>query len=227
MDGALFDTMCSIYTNYFIMPNPSDFILSLAELDAHACFVYDVETDAFAYANPAFYSFFDLAGKDLCTKFILSRIHPEDVDNLKEEYLNMQPNVLNRLNFRLLLPNGVIHLIQASVLVDTSDDKKGVVTGYVIDLTDLKTNNARMEKTKIMNKEAINKFTHELAGILASIQTYTLLLSRKTKGLQDEEINNLIAALSQLGKESVHLVRSYNQNKYIEKVGKDMIKNSN
>jgi two-component system sensor histidine kinase VicK len=210
-----------------MMTNPSDFILSLAEHDAHACFVYNVDTDAFAYANPAFYSFFDLAGKELCSKFILSRVHPDDIGALKEKYQSMQPNVLYRFDFRLLLPNDDIHHIQASVLVDTTDGKQGVVTGYVIDLTNLRTNDTLMEKTKNMNKEAINKFTHELAGILASIQTYTLLLSRKTKGFQDEEINNLISALNQLSKESVHLVRNYNQNKYIEKVGGDMLKNSN
>jgi two-component system sensor histidine kinase VicK len=209
------------------MTNPSEFILSLAEHDAHACFVYHVDTDVFAYANPAFYSFFGLAGKELCSKFILSQIHPQDIDALKEKYIKMQPNVLNRLDFRLRLPNGDIHFIQASVLVDTSDDKRGVVTGYVIDLTNLKANNALLENNKIMNKEAINKFTHELAGILASIQTYTLLLSRKTSGFQDEEINNLISALNQLSKDSVRLVRSYNQNKYIERIGEDMIKNSN
>lgn len=205
------------------MTNPSEFILSLAEHDAHACFVYDLGNDAFAYANPAFYSFFDLAGKELCSKFILSRIHPDDVSSVRDEYLNMQSNVLNTLDFRMQMPNGDIHFIQASVLVDTSEDTKGVVTGYVIDLTDLKSNNARMEKTKIMNKEAVNNFTHELAGTLASIQTYTLLLSRKTKDLQDEEIDNLISALSQLSKESVHLIRSYNQNKYLEKITNEMI----
>jgi two-component system sensor histidine kinase VicK len=210
-----------------MMTNPSDFILSLAEHDAHACFVYNVDTDAFAYANPAFYAFFGLASNDLCSKFILSKIHAEDVDTLKEKYLNMQPNVLNRFDFRLQMPDGDIHFIQASVLVDTTQDKQGVVTGYVIDLTNLRNNNTLMEKTKNMNKEAINKFTHELAGILASIQTYTLLLSRKTSGFQDEEINNLLAALNQLSKDSVHLIRSYNQNKYIERIGEDMMNNSN
>jgi two-component system sensor histidine kinase VicK len=209
------------------MANPSDFILSLAEHDAHACFVYNVATDAFVYANPAFYSFFDLAGKDLCSKFISSKIYQKDVKALKEKYLKMQPNVLNRFNFRLQMPKGDIHLIQACVLVDTSDDKQGVVTGYVIDLTTLNSNNAVMEKTTNMNKEAINKFTHELAGILASIQTYTLLLSKKTKGFQDEEIDNLISALNQLSKESVHLIRSHNQNMYIERIGEDMMNNSN
>jgi two-component system sensor histidine kinase VicK len=220
--------MCfNLQESIIMMTNPSEFILSLAEHDAHACFVYNVDIDAFAYANPAFYSFFGLAGKDLCAKFILSKIHPDDVESLKQKYFNMQPNVLNRFDFRLQLPDGNIHLIQASVLIDTSEDKQDVVTGYVIDLTNLRNNNALMEKTKNMNKEAINKFTHELAGILASIQTYTLLLSRKTKGFQDEEINNLLAALNQLSKDSVHLIRSYNQNKYIERIGEDMINNTN
>jgi two-component system sensor histidine kinase VicK len=209
------------------MTNPSSFILALAEHDPHAFFVFNTNTEEFVYANPAFYSFFDLAGKELSVKLILGMIHSEDVQALKEKYLGIKPNVLNRFDFRLELPNGEIHQIQANLLVDTLEDKKSVVTGYVVDLTDLMSCDVLMEQTNIMNKETINKFTHELAGILASIQTYTLLLSRKTKGINDEEIDNLIAALNQLSKESVHLVRSYNQNKYMETVREDVANNKN
>jgi light-regulated signal transduction histidine kinase (bacteriophytochrome) len=122
------------------------------------------------------------------------------------------------------MPNGEIHPMKASVLLNTTEDEHGVITGYVIDLTEFKMTDAGMEQIKNMNKEATNKFTHELAGILASIQTYTLLLSRKTKDFHDEEINQLIESLSQLSKESVHLVRNY---KEIGLPGDDLLQNPN
>lgn len=206
------------------MINAQDSILSLAEHDAHACFVFHIRTNDFIYANPAFYSFFNLAEKELCTKLIESKIHSEDIATLREQYANMKPNVLNSLEFRLEMPNGEIHPMKASVLLNTTEDEHGVITGYVIDLTEFKTTDAGMEQIKNMNKEATNKFTHELAGILASIQTYTLLLSRKTKDFHDEEINQLIESLSQLSKESVHLVRKY---KEIGLPGDDLLKNPN
>jgi len=206
------------------MINPQDSILSLAEHDAHACFVFHVRTNDFIYANPAFYSFFDLADKDLCIKLIESKIHPDDISALREQYASMPPNVVNTLEFRLKMPNGDIHPIKASIMVDTTEDENGVITGYVVDLTNYKIDGAGMEQLKNMNKEATNKFTHELAGILASIQTYTLLLSRKTKDFHDEEIDQLIESLSQLSKESVHLVRNY---KDISKPGDDLVNNPN
>ena len=206
------------------MINPQDSILSLAEHDAHACFVFHVRTNDFIYANPAFYSFFNLADKELCIKFIESKIHPDDILTLREQYANLQPNVVTTLEFRLEMPDAEIHPMRASVMVDTTEDENGVITGYVVDLTDYKMGDTGMEQLKNMNKEATNKFTHELAGILASIQTYTLLLSRKTKDFHDEEINQLIESLSQLSKESVHLVRNY---KDISKPGDDLVNNPN
>jgi len=206
------------------MINPLDSILTLAEHDVHACFVFHVSTKDIVYANPAFYSFFNLADKELCIKFIASKIHPDDISTLQEQYASMQPNVVNTLAFRLEMPNGEIHAMKASVLVDTTEDERGVITGYVVDLTDLKMTDTGMEEIKNMNKEATNKFTHELAGILASIQTYTLLLSRKTKDFHDEEINQLLESLTQLSKESVHLVRKY---KEIGRPGDDLLNNPN
>jgi two-component system sensor histidine kinase VicK len=209
------------------MTNPSDLLLSLAEHDAHACFVFNLHTASFVYANPAFYSFFGLADEELCAKLILGRVHPDDVDALRQRYENMQSDVLTTLEFRVQLPDKEAHLIRANVLMGSANGQNGILTGYVTDLSAPSANDGHTEKTYTMNKDIINKFTHDLAGVLASIQTYTLLLSRKTKHLQDEEIDEMIASLNQLSKESVNLIRSYNVERVFDSFGESAMKNKN
>jgi two-component system sensor histidine kinase VicK len=209
------------------MTNPSDLLLSLAEYDSHACFVFNLNTSSFVYANPAFYTFFELKDEELYVKFVMGRVHPDDVEALCAQYKTLQPDVLSKFEFRLQFPDKESHMIRANVLLASEAGEKGLVTGYVTNLSAPSADDGHTEKTYKMNKDIINKFTHELAGVLASIQTYTLLLSRKTKHLKDEEINELIDSLTLLSKESVNLIRSYKVERIFESLGEDAMKNNN
>jgi two-component system sensor histidine kinase VicK len=209
------------------MTNTSDLLLSLAEHDAHACFVFNLNTSSFIYANPAFYAFFELTDQELSAELLVDLVHPDDVEALREKYSSMQPDVLSKFEFRLQLPDKESHLIRANLLMAIAPGEKGVITGYVTDLSAPSANDRHTEKTFIMSKDILNKFTHELAGVLASIQTYTLLLSRKTKHLNDDEINELIDSLNQLSKESVNLIRNYKIERVFGSFGEDAMNNKN
>jgi two-component system sensor histidine kinase VicK len=209
------------------MTNPSDLLLSLAEHDSHACFVFNTNTNEFIYVNPAFYSFFQLPEQELTLKMILEMVHPDDLYNLYKENAGLQPGVLSQVELRVRKPDKSISLLRAYVLASQTPNDERIITGYFTDVSNRDTDTRTSEELMEQTADRINAFSHDLAGILASIQTYTLLLSRKTKDLQDEDINAMISSLEQLSKESVHLIRNYKKLKFMNSVGDDLLNNKN
>lgn len=209
------------------MTNPSDLLLSLAEHDSHACFVFNASTNVFIYVNPAFGSFFQLSEQELTIKAILKMVHPDDLSNVCRKNASLEPGVLTPLDLKVRKPDNSMFLLRSFVLVSQTPDNERIMTGYFDTVPDEK-NDSRTSQDFIEQTTArINAFSHDLAGILASIQTYTYLLSKKTKALRDEDINAMIASLEQLSKESVHLIRNYKKLKFMNTVADDFLTNKN
>jgi two-component system sensor histidine kinase VicK len=209
------------------MTNPSDLLLSLAEHDSHACFVFNTNTNVFIYVNPAFYSFFQLSERELTLNVILEMIHPDDIYNLYKQNAALQLDVLTPLELRVQKSDQSFALLRAYVLASQTGDNERIITGYFNDISGRTTEATISRKLLEQTTERINAFSHDLAGILASIQTYTFLLSKKTKDLRDEDINAMISSLEQLSKESVHLIRNYKKLKFMNSVEDDVLKNKN
>lgn len=209
------------------MTNPSDLLFSLAEHDSHACFVFNTNTNVFIYVNPAFYSFFQLSEQELSLKAILKMVHPDDLYTLYKKNASLELAVLTPVELRVRKPDNSIFSIQSYVLVSHSPDNERIITGYFNTLPDESSESRSSQDLMEQTTERINAFSHDLAGILASIQTYTYLLSKKTKGLRDEDINAIISSLEQLSKESVHLIRNYKKLKFMNSVEDDFMNNKN
>lgn len=209
------------------MTNPSDLLLSLAEHDSHACFVFNTNTNVFIYVNPSFYSFFQLSEQELSLKVILEMVHPDDLYNVYRKNASLEPGVLTPVELRVRKPDNTISLLRSYVLVSQTPDNERIITGYFSTVPDDKTGAGTSQDLLEKTTARINAFSHDLAGILASIQTYTYLLSKKTKSLRDEDINAMISSLEQLSKESVHLIRNYKKLKFMNSVEDDFLNNKN
>ncbi|QXP60798.1 sensor histidine kinase [Olleya sp. HaHaR_3_96] len=159
----------------------------------HGSWTYNVQTDTFTYSD----NLYRLLGEqpqsfESTIDNFMKYVHPEDVDQLKQQVEQMRENVeLPYIYYRVIHKNGNIKHLKAYGKSLVNEDDETVLLGTTADITDeitsfrvLEERNAELER----NNKELSSFnyvaSHDLQEPLRKIQTF---LSR----LEDEEAEKL------------------------------------
>ncbi|MEJ5963542.1 sensor histidine kinase [Pedobacter immunditicola] len=207
------------------MINPGSLLLALAEHDHRICFAFNITKNSFVYLNPAFDALFKLPHQEVTPKLLYSMVHPDDLGYLKTIYQNLQPNVFtDNIEFRLTFPEGKECTIRLSMFLGIFENQEHVATGYMEDITAMKLNEEKGRELGSKKNAILNIISHDLAGPLGSIKNFAFLLSKKTKDLEDEQVNKFINSIETLSNRSILLIQEFIRQEFIETVGVDVVK---
>lgn len=187
---------------------PESALLTLIDLDPRACFILDLETKAMAYANPAFYSYFQLKPDGLKTERLQKMINKEDRLRVEKVCCALEAGKLQQIEFGLKLPDGSMHVAELAVALNQQGSSR-LVTGYLKDITLERTSEAEQKEKKEAKELRRRTLRHDLAGTLGFIPTFTHLLLKKSESLEDPQIPVLLSSIESISKETLAKVKEY------------------
>jgi len=207
------------------MINPATLLLALAEHDHRICFAFNITKNSLVYLNPAFDALFKLPHDVVTPKLLYSMIHADDIGYLKAIYQDLRPDVfIDNIEFRMILPDTKEYIIRLSMFLGIFEKQEHVLTGYMEDITAIKINEEKGRELGSKKNAILNIISHDLAGPLGSIKNFAFLLSKKTKDLEDEQVNKFITSIETLSNRSILMIQEFIKQEFIETVGVDIVK---
>jgi two-component system sensor histidine kinase VicK len=207
------------------MTSPAILLLSLANHDQRVCFAFNITKNSFVYLNPAFDKFFQLSSLQATPKLLYSMVHPEDCNYVKSSYQSLEPGVFKEnLEFRMILPDLKEYTVRLNIFLDVQENNDHIVTGYMEDITSIKAHDDKLKELSNKKNSVLNILSHDLAGPLGSIKNYAVLLSKKTRSLEDEQVNNIISSIEKISKRSILMIQEFIKQEFIESIGVDLVK---
>jgi two-component system sensor histidine kinase VicK len=200
-------------------------LFALAEHDERICFAFDLTSNCFVYANPAFESFFQVPGNTATTGLLLEMVHPEDLDYLKESFTGLQPGEFkNKIEFRMCLPDKKEYALRLSLFLDKGQNSEGVLTGYLEDISGYKSQINKLHEFSNKKNAVLNILSHDLAGPLGSIQNLSQLLSRETNSLENKIVNQYLSMIEKISKKGIRLIQDFIKQEFLETAGSALLK---
>lgn len=207
------------------MYNSSLSLLELAEHDYKLYFVYSISTGRVVYINPAFTLFFKKTIDEVNPDELLAMVHVEDRDYLKQSYESMLPGeVKHHMEFRIWLPERTECVLRLSLFLNDRDDGEQTVTGYMEDITAYVAHAKNLNEINNKKNSILNILSHDLAGPLGSIKNFAVLLSRKTKQFENDDINKFIEAIERNSRKCILMIQEFIKVEFIESAGIDLVK---
>lgn len=184
-------------------------LLNLIHIDPRAYFIFNLNTRAFDYANPAFYAFFQFKPLGLKPEKILKLVNKEDRFRLEKTCCSLGPGAMHRdLECGIKLPDGSERTVSITLTFDKQEDQS-IITGFLEDITEAKTRSIA-DKEKAEAKEHKRRaFRHDISGTLGFIPTFINLLIRKTESLEDPQIPILLSSIESISKETLLKLKEY------------------
>lgn len=187
---------------------PESALLTLIDLDPRACFILDLDSKAMAYANPAFYTYFQLKPDGLKIERLQKMIIREDRLRVEKTICALEPGKLQHLEFGLNLSDGSFHVLELALALDQAESSR-LVTGYLKDITAERSEEAADKAKKEARELRRRTLRHDLAGTLGFIPTFTHLLLKKSESLEDPQIPVLLSSIDSISKETLAKVKEY------------------
>ena len=207
------------------MIHPATLLLTLADHDHRICFAFNITKNNFIYLSPAFDRFFQLPPDMATPKLLFSFVHAEDSGYIKSVYHSLEPGVLkDNLECRLILSDKKEYTVRFTLLLDFYEQEEKVLSGYLEDMTSVKANEEKGKELSNKKNAILNILSHDLAGPLGSIKNFAFLLSKKTKPLEDKEINKIISSIERISKRSIQMIQEFIKQEFVESVGVDLVK---
>lgn len=206
------------------MYNSSLSLLALAEHDYKLYFVYSISTGRAVYINPAFALFFQRKISEVKPEDLFAMVHGQDRDYLEHSYKSMGPGeVRHHIEFRVLPPGRAECVLRLSLFLN---DKEGEHTliGSMEDITASVVHSKNLEEINNKKNSILNILSHDLSGPLGSIKNFAVLLSRKTKFLQNQEIDKFIDAIERNSRRCILMIQEFINVEFVESNGIDLVK---
>jgi two-component system sensor histidine kinase VicK len=204
--------------------NPTSLFLDFIVHEERPCFAFDLSSRQFIYLNPAFESFFKLTASSATIGDLLALVHPEDQKYLKQTCLAILPGKFkSRIEFRVLFEEKT-HFFSLSLFCKGEQDKAGIFTGCLEDITAFKEHNDKLNEFSNKKNAVLNILSHDLAGPLGSIQNLSTLLSRKTKLSEDPEAGKWLSLIEKTSKKGIRLIQDFVKQEFMESAGVALVK---
>lgn len=216
-----------IFSVRLFMVNTSSLFLTLADHDPRLCFAYNISARQFIYANAAFEAFFRMKYSQINAESLLAMVHAQDLDYLKENFASFKPGIFKKdIAFRMQLPDRKECYLKLNVLFhdQNQQNEERILIGYVEDCTAAKDHEDKLNEYSNKKNAVLNILSHDLAGPLGSIQNLSALLSRKTKILKDQHVDEWISLIEKISKKSIYLIQEFVKEEFIESAGAALLK---
>ena len=208
-----------------IMTNKATLLLPFLECDQRIYYAFSLTHKRFEYLSPFFDSFFGLDQNQIRPDQLFAMIHPDDRTFLRASYLQLKPGRLKRdLEFRITLPDKKEYTLRFHMLLEESEISGRMLTGYAEDITAFKLHNQTAKDLTNKKNAILNILSHDLTGPLGSIQHFTYVLNKKTKSLNDAQLETIISSIEKISKRSIQMIQEFIKMEFIESVGVDLIK---
>ena len=207
------------------MTSPASLLLSLANHDRRICFAFNSTKNSYVYLNPAFNDFFKLPQALATPELLLTMVHADDAEYVKSTCCELHPGELkDKIEFRVILQDRKEYHLRLSILLEIDENGDRLLTGYVDDISLYKANEEKGKELTSKKNAVLNILSHDLAGPLGSIKNFAFLLSKKTRSLEDEQINTIISSIERISKRSILMIQEFIKQEFIESVGVDLVK---
>lgn len=202
------------------MIDPALLLLALAKHDQRICFAYNISKSQFIFANPAFEAFFQVKASNTAIKKLFEMVCPDDKNYLKQAYAALQPGVFKTyIEFRIKLADKKNYYLQLGLLLQTTENKENVLTGYIENISDYKAYYQQLNEFADHKKAVLNTISHDLTAPLGSIQNLAALTARKTKSLEDQEVKKWVLLIEEISKKSVRVIQAFVRKEFTELAG--------
>jgi PAS domain S-box-containing protein len=188
--------------------NPESALLALIHLDPRVCFIFDLETRSIAYANPAFYTYFQTKPENLKSERLQKMINKDDRVRVEKIFCALEAGMMQQLNFGLKLPDGSLRFVELAITMQQQESGRMVV-GFLQDVTDQKQKEASEKELRDAKELRRRTLRHDIAGTLGFIPTFTHLLLRKSESLEDPQIPVLLSSIESISKETLTKIKEY------------------
>ncbi|MGY3052584.1 two-component system sensor histidine kinase VicK [Pedobacter sp. UYEF25] len=208
------------------MKTTPDLLLSFAEHDPNLFFSFNVTTSQFVYTNQSFKKFFQLKSKTHTREAFFLMVHPDDRRALKKTCAALSSNIFKEnIEFRMLgtqdHPERVFRL---ALLKGEQTEEEQIITGRMEDISAFRANE-NMLKEVIERKNAIlNIMSHDLAGSLNSIKTFTYVLSKKLPVKENQQLNTILTSIGKLSENCIQMIQEFIQLEFIKSANVDFQK---
>jgi two-component system sensor histidine kinase VicK len=152
-------------------------------------------------------------------------VHPDDKLYLIENFDSLQPGQFrDKIKCRVVLPDKKERSVCLSLFA-TDQDKQRMLTGYLEDITIDAEHENKLNEYSNKKNSILNILSHDLAGPLGSIKNLSALLTRKTKALENQDIDKLIASIERISKKAIHMLQEFVKQEFIESAGVELLIN--
>ncbi|MGI4021859.1 MAG: hypothetical protein ACRYFA_10170 [Janthinobacterium lividum] len=199
------------------MTETAALLLTLTKHDHRIYFAYNLSKNQFIYANPAFEAFFQVKASKVSIKKLFAMVCIDDRNYLKQTYAALQPDVFKtNIEFKMILPDKKEYFLRLSLLLQTEETTKNILTGYIEDISDYKAHCQQLNEFADNKKAVLNTISHDLTAPLGSIQNLAALTVRKTKSLEDQEVKKWVLLIEEISKKSVRVIQTFVKKEFTE-----------
>ena len=204
---------------------PASLLFALADHDPRICFSFDLSSNRFVYANPAFNSFFQIPVTAVTPELLLEMVHPDDLNYLKESYEALQPGIFKgNIEFRMQLPDKKEYTMRLGLFLSNGQNHESILSGFLEDISAYKDHNDKLNKFTNKKNSILNILSHDLAGPLGSIQNLSKLLSRETKEFKNKDVDKWLSLIEKSSKKGMQLIQEFIKQEFLESADAEVVK---
>jgi two-component system sensor histidine kinase VicK len=193
-------------------------IFSSTNVSGSISFVYDLNARQFVFIDEELTKLLNIDSKS--TQDILTLIHDDDVENLKQDFENLlKGSFKGNVEFRLNIEEGERWLGLTPLLVRSANE--AIVAGNVIDITADVANRRSLEKFANKKNSILSILSHDLRGPLGIAQMIAQSLNKSTT---DVSIINQSQSLAKIIKQALDLVNDLIQREEAETIRVEVVK---
>lgn len=196
----------------------TSFIEQVAHCFGKVYFLYDTQGNAFRYINSACEQLFGKTESDLAadSSVILSIIHPDDMEYLRQEYdkmLHGQESV--RAEFRIGTRDKKMKWVCLSACLLHDETGDNLIGGFAEDITEMKEYMHNILKYNNKKDSTLEILSHDLAAPFANIQSAVDAIEYHI-GNQDAELLKLIQFIKADSMRGSDMIRDFVDNEFLE-----------
>lgn len=190
-------------------------------------FVYDVNAASLLFLNSVAGKIWQRTRESIMLQpsVLLNTIHPDDKESLRKKYKDLLNGIiLNKVEFRILLPDKTERWIQVSPQLILMEQNRKIIAGLGEDITNERDNVESLQKFAAKKNSILEILSHDLAGSLGMIQSLSGTLAESVKESDNDDTKSLIRLIHESSARSVLMIREFVQQEFLESSNAGLVK---
>lgn len=199
--------------------------LSFADQNPNIIFSYSVTNSKFLYTNSAFKAAFQRNSNPPLVSKLFEMVGEKDRGFLKGVYTTLKSGIFrDNVEFRMQFENREEQVFKLGLLKEVRENNEEIITGSMEDISAFRTNEDTLNELTERKNAILNILSHDLAGPLNSIKTFTYLVSKKLSTEADKQLHSMLTSIEKLSENCIQMLQEFIQLEFIKSVNVDLIK---